>query len=129
MGWWKRMRNKLHKKKTTRPLRYGGHGAPGNGDFNSSSHSSSNSSNPFDDPRGTAAAAQDGWLRTRTTRGRERGPRDHMSQQPQRRWWASPPRTPPEKSLIEDERFSMSGMRPSMGSSMLEPMSFELPRR
>lgn len=153
MGWWKRMRNKLHRKKTTRPLRYGGHGAPGAGDVNfntnlyssydsysgssnsNNSHSDSHSSNPFDDPSGGTTTTRDGgWLRARTTaRGRERVPQgDYYAQgqqPPQRRWWTSPRRTPPEKALIEDERYSMSGVRPSMGSSMMEPMSFELPRR
>lgn len=46
----------------------------------------------------------------------------------------SPPRTPPEKAMIEsEERFSMSMLnRPSMMSdrdNAFEPMSFELPRR
>lgn len=46
----------------------------------------------------------------------------------------SPPRTPPEKALIEsEERFSMSRLdRPSMmsdRSGRFEQMSFELPRR
>lgn len=46
----------------------------------------------------------------------------------------SPPRTPPEKALIEsEERFSMSMFdRPSMMSDRdgrFEQMSFELPRR
>lgn len=39
----------------------------------------------------------------------------------------SPPRTPPEKALIEEGRFSLS---PSMLSDRrFEQMSFELPRR
>lgn len=47
---------------------------------------------------------------------------------------SSPPRTPPEKALIEtEERFSMSMFdRPSMmsdRSGRFEQMSFELPRR
>lgn len=84
MGWWKRMRNKFKKKKTARPVRYGGHG------------------DPFADPT--------------TTTANPAPPR-------------TPPRTPPEKAMIEEGRFSLSALRPSMGSGTFEQMSFELPRR
>lgn len=88
MGWWKRMRNKLQRKKAGRPLRYGGHG------------------DPFQDRPAAAAGF----------RFRRRGGRD--------------PAALNEKALMaEDERYSAPGLRPSLGDSMFEPMSFELPRR
>lgn len=101
MGWWKRMRNKLQNKKTTgRPLRYGGH------------------SDPFQDR--PAASSTPTHAPSSSSMGfrfpSRRGGRHSSAFN--------------EKALMADEeRFSSSGLRPSMGDSMFEPMSFELPRR
>lgn len=106
MGWWKRMRNKLQNKKATgRPLRYAGHGDAYQdrpAALTSTAPAPSSMSAGFRFPR----------------RGGGRGGRNSSAAALN------------EKALmLEDERFSSSGLRPSMGDSMFEPMSFELPRR
>lgn len=110
MGWWKRMRNKLHPKKTARPVRYAGH------------------IDPFQDPHSasSSATAPPVTRRTSTSPFRLRGRMGGRGGSGREVLGLNN-----DKALMMEEgRFSTgSGLRPSMGDSMFEPMSFELPRR
>lgn len=141
MGWWRRMRNKMRGKPSARPVRYAGHiqhpdetCAYGRRTTTTAALGTSSVGLGLPPPTTTASACAPS-SKMSSCRNYLRAPtlgRNRDGAAAPRGWMSSPPKTPPEKALIEESRFSSSLLRPSMmsdRSAYFQEMSFELPRR